>query len=219
MRLALLAAVTMYQSRGPPRTRQSAPSPSEGPTGLTSTEVSSSSIGDAPSSQRPQEVKTSFSPTSPTTTTTQIQADDQPSSDGGNRSSSPPSIGPDPPSAAEAVEDLPSTPGGLVIPPFPPLDPNRQKRRGSGSSDGSNRVSHILINRPNGLGHPAPPIRIATGNVFEDEYDEDVIIGGKKLAGWMDEEEGRKEAERLCAVLDELDEYAFCAMCTVLVYS
>lgn len=93
-----------------------------------------------------------------------------------------------------------------MIPPFPPLDPNRRRRSSGGSSEGTSRVSHILISRPNGLGHPAPPIRIATGNVFEDEYDEDVVIGGKKLAGWMDEEEGRKEAERLGTVLDELDE-------------
>lgn len=56
------------------------------------------------------------------------------------------------------------------------------------------------------MGHPAPPIRIATGNVFEDEYDEDVIIGGKKRAGWMDEDAGQKEATRLIAGLDDLDE-------------
>ena len=72
-------------------------------------------------------------------------------------------------------------------------------------SEGS-RASHVLVSRPNGMGHGAPPIRIATGNVFEDEYDEDVIIGGKKLSGWMEEDEGRKEAERLASALDEYDE-------------
>jgi hypothetical protein len=96
----------------------------------------------------------------------------------------------------------------LVIPPFPPLDPGRRKRASSSTSSegGKERASHILVSRPNGVGHPAPPIRIATGNVFEDEYDEDVVIGGKKRAGWMSEEDGQKEASRLVSVLDELDE-------------
>lgn len=96
-----------------------------------------------------------------------------------------------------------------MIAPFAPLDPDRKKRRSSSSkSEGSsgNKVSHILIQRPNGVGHPAPPIRIATGNVFEDEYDEDVIIGGKRLAGWMDEDAGQREAGRLVAVLEDLNE-------------
>ena len=61
--------------------------------------------------------------------------------------------------------------------------------------------------RPNGIGHPTPPpIRITSGNVFDDEWDEEVVIGGKKLAGWMDEEEGKKEANRLVKMLDEMDE-------------
>ena len=95
-----------------------------------------------------------------------------------------------------------------MIPPFPPLDPNRRKRSGSATSSegGRDKVSHILVSRPNGVGHPAPPIRIATGNVFEDEYDEDVVIGGKKRAGWMSEEAGQKEANRLVSMLDDIDE-------------
>ena len=100
----------------------------------------------------------------------------------------------------------PSTPGGLIIPPFPPLDPNRRKRAGSSTSSEGGKVSHILVSRTNGVGHSAPPLRIATGNVFEDEYDEDVIIGGKTRVGWMEEEAGQKEAAKLVSMLNDLDE-------------
>ena len=43
------------------------------------------------------------------------------------------------------------------------------------------------------------------GNVFEDEWDEDVVIGGKKMVGWMDEEDGKKEIERLATILEGMD--------------
>lgn len=57
----------------------------------------------------------------------------------------------------------------------------------------------------NGLGQQTQPIRITSGNVFDDEWDEDIVIGGKKLAGYMEEDEGKKEADRLVMMLDELD--------------
>lgn len=47
---------------------------------------------------------------------------------------------------------------------------------------------------------------MARGNVFEDEWDEDVVIGGKQLPGWMEDDEGRKEVERVGKILDELAE-------------
>lgn len=57
----------------------------------------------------------------------------------------------------------------------------------------------------NGLGQQTQPIRITSGNVFDDEWDEDIVIGGKKLAGYMEEDEGKKEADRLIKMLDEMD--------------
>jgi hypothetical protein len=55
------------------------------------------------------------------------------------------------------------------------------------------------------MGQQSQPIRITSGNVFDDEWDEDIVIGGKKLAGYMEEEEGKKEAHRLIKMLDDLD--------------
>jgi hypothetical protein len=39
----------------------------------------------------------------------------------------------------------------------------------------------------------------------EDEWDEDILIGGKKLPGWLDEEEGRREIERVDRILEDMD--------------
>lgn len=50
---------------------------------------------------------------------------------------------------------------------------------------------------------------MARGNVFEDEWDEAVVIGGKKLPGWLEEEEGKKEVERVGKILDDLSEQVF----------
>lgn len=47
---------------------------------------------------------------------------------------------------------------------------------------------------------------LGRGNVFEDEWDEAVVIGGKKLPGKLEDEEGKKEIERLGKILDELEE-------------
>jgi hypothetical protein len=107
----------------------------------------------------------------------------------------------------ELEDDLrPSTQGGLVIAPFPPLDPNRRKRGNSISGSGSGPQVVSIAPRPNGLGHPTPPIRITSGNVFDDEWDEDVVIGGKKLPGWMDDQEGKQEVNRLVKMVEQMDE-------------
>lgn len=85
----------------------------------------------------------------------------------------------------------PSTPGGLVIPPFPPLDPKRRR----------STVTVITANADSRInGTP----NMSRGNPFEDEYDDEVIIGGRKLAGWMDEDEAKKETDRVAQKLEEL---------------
>lgn len=42
------------------------------------------------------------------------------------------------------------------------------------------------------------------GNPYEEEWDEEILIGGRKLPGWLDEEEGRKDVDKVAAKLDEL---------------
>lgn len=86
--------------------------------------------------------------------------------------------------SSDEDEDTPSTPGGLVIPPFPPLDPNRRKKVTSSP-------------RLNGAGQPQI-------NPYEEDWDEEVVIGGRKLPGWMDEEEGRRAVESTAKQIEEL---------------
>lgn len=81
-------------------------------------------------------------------------------------------------------EDTPSTPGGLVIPPFPPLDPNRRKKVTSSP-------------RLNGAGQPQI-------NPYEEDWDEEVVIGGRKLPGWMDEDEGKRAVDATAKQIEEL---------------
>ncbi|GMK55075.1 hypothetical protein CspeluHIS016_0201310 [Cutaneotrichosporon spelunceum] len=91
-------------------------------------------------------------------------------------------------------DDLrPSTQGGLVIRPFPPLVPNRRR-------------PHVMVinageGRLNGTG--------GRGNPFEDEWDEEVIIGGRKLPGWLDEEESKREVNRVAQRIEELTSAPF----------
>jgi hypothetical protein len=216
---AILATVPVFLSLGPPRSRQSAPSPTERQSNLASGEMDTSTPpAELPPSSPPSGSGTGTG-TGPTTTPSSVSSSstsmytdsvETPSPlrraiNGENQGSSP-IIGPQQPSPEELPEELrPSTRGGLVIPPFPPLDPNRRKGGTAGPQAGPKIVS--IAPRPNGLGHPTPPpIRITSGNVFDDEWDEEVVIGGKKLAGWMEEEEGKKEANRLAKLLDEMDE-------------
>ena len=93
-----------------------------------------------------------------------------------------------PPSSARSglSEAIPTRGGGLIIPPFPPLDPARRRASTPG--------------RPNGI-HSGP----GRPNIFEDDWGEEVVIGGKKLTGWYEEEEGKKELARVAAMLDDLD--------------
>jgi hypothetical protein len=209
---AILATVPIFLSMGPPRNRQSAPSPSERQPQTSSSEMDTSTPPtELPPSSPPfssgATITTSISSSSKSTTTDDSDMTPSPlrrAINGENQGSSP-IIGPQQPSADELPEELrPSTRGGLVIAPFPPLDPNRRKK-GAAGAQGPKIVS--IAPRPNGLGHPTPPpIRITSGNVFDDEWDEEVVIGGKKLAGWMDEDEGKKEAGRLVKMLDEMNE-------------
>ncbi|BEJ12423.1 hypothetical protein CspHIS471_0208830 [Cutaneotrichosporon sp. HIS471] len=91
-------------------------------------------------------------------------------------------------------DDLrPSTQGGLVIHPFPPLNPNRRR-------------PHVMVinageGRLNGTA--------GRGNPFEDEWDEEVIIGGRKFPGWFDEDEGKREVEKVAQRIEELPSAPF----------
>lgn len=84
----------------------------------------------------------------------------------------------------------PTTHGGLVIPPFPPLDPNRRR-------------PHVMVINASEARLNGTPAA-ARGNLFEDEWDDEVIIGGRKLPSWYDEEEGRKEVEKVAQRIEEL---------------
>jgi hypothetical protein len=54
-------------------------------------------------------------------------------------------------------------------------------------------------------GHPPLSGLGRAGNVFDDEWDEEVVIGGKKLPEWMGEAEGKREVERLERVLEGME--------------
>ncbi len=88
----------------------------------------------------------------------------------------------------EDDELRPSTPGGLVIPPFAPLDPNRRRPHVMVINAGEGR-----LNGTTGRGNP-----------FEDEWDEEVIIGGRKLPGWYEETESKREVEKVAQRIEEL---------------
>ncbi len=57
------------------------------------------------------------------------------------------------------------------------------------------------------MGHPqSPAIVINRGlNMFEDDWDEDLVIGGKRMPAWMEEEEGQKEVESLGRLLEGME--------------
>lgn len=83
----------------------------------------------------------------------------------------------------------PSTQGGLVIPPFPPLDPDRRRRS---------------ISAPGGSPHINGTPVTARGNPFDDDWDEEIVIGGRKLPGWLEQEAGKKEVDRVAQKLESL---------------
>ncbi|WVQ71817.1 hypothetical protein IAR50_001359 [Cryptococcus sp. DSM 104548] len=105
-----------------------------------------------------------------------------------------------------AYEDnmQPSTRGGLVVPPFPPID--RSRRRGPPPIMG--RSLSPMDVRANGI--PSQNIVASGVGVIDDQnWDDETAIGGRKLVGWLDEEKGRKEIDRMRALLDEMDEPPF----------
>ncbi|KAI9637940.1 putative methionine aminopeptidase 1 [Dioszegia hungarica] len=112
-----------------------------------------------------------------------------------------------PSSSPLSASDEPSTLGGLVIPPFPPLDPERRNQRKL-SAGIIGPVPPAVAARVNGSAS-GPGGLSARGNVFEDEWDEAVVIGGKKLPGWLGEEEGKKEVDRVGKMIDDLAEPPF----------
>lgn len=41
---------------------------------------------------------------------------------------------------------------------------------------------------------------------YDDEWDEEVVIGGRTLPGFLQEEDGKKEVDRIARLVDNLDE-------------
>ena len=82
---------------------------------------------------------------------------------------------------------VPSTPGGLVIAPFPPLRP-----RSEHSWQGSVKVNGQAKTHP---------------SLVDSEWNEDIVIGGKILPGYMEEEQAKKEIERVGKMLEDMEEY------------
>ena len=80
----------------------------------------------------------------------------------------------------------PSTQGGLIIPPFPPLDPERRRRP-----------------HPSQQLNGAPPTE-QEANPFEQGWIDEIIIGGRKLPGWLDEEEAKREVDKMARKLEDL---------------
>ncbi|OXG52875.1 hypothetical protein J010_01309 [Cryptococcus neoformans] len=102
---------------------------------------------------------------------------------------------------AHNPEDLrPSTVGGLVIPPFPPLDPSRRR---TPSPAPMQRSPSPLSPRSNGI-HSQRVVAMGIG-VPDEEWDEETVIGGKKLQGWLDETQGKAEIQRLNNLLDGME--------------
>ncbi|EAL22694.1 hypothetical protein CNBB1430 [Cryptococcus deneoformans B-3501A] len=105
---------------------------------------------------------------------------------------------------AHNPEDLrPSTIGGLVIPPFPPLDPSRRRTPPPAPMQ---RSPSPLSPRANGM-HNQRIVAMGIG-VPDEEWDEETVIGGKKLQGWLDEAQGKAEIQRLNNLLDDMEAYS-----------
>nr|XP_018263644.1 uncharacterized protein I303_03515 [Kwoniella dejecticola CBS 10117]OBR85802.1 hypothetical protein I303_03515 [Kwoniella dejecticola CBS 10117] len=100
----------------------------------------------------------------------------------------------------------PSTPGGLVIAPFPPLDRNRRNSRDSGPSTSYSGGQILMSPRGmNGIRGSVQRMVTIGPSVVDEEFDEETAIGGKILPGWLDGEEGKKELEKVVAILDDME--------------
>lgn len=188
----------MFIDKGPPRSSVRAPSPAvPGPI------IPTSPAGPSGSDDKPPAESLLLSPSTHSTT---LDA----STPGNPTGLEPRSVDAEPrDSPAPVLEsendsaDLQaSTQGGLVIPPFPPLDTNKRKRGPVGGPTGGpgGKVNgHGPANGPNGSFGRG---QMALG---EEEWDEDILIGGKKLPGWLDEDEARREVERVDKILEEMD--------------
>ncbi|WWD16110.1 hypothetical protein CI109_100535 [Kwoniella shandongensis] len=227
--LALLSTLSVFLSKGPPRPYRPPHSPSAPGLDLTSskTEGGSPSHGSAEAAEdgKPPSESLLLSPSQPTSS---LDASTTPNDSTTRPSMTPRSVDVEPsesPSHSRMDslhngDDLqPSTPGGLVIPPFPPLDRSRRRRSssatpGPGEGPGPSAPPAGLSPRMNGMGgHHQQQQRIMALGVgvtnYEEDYDEDVAIGGKRLPGWIDEEEGKKEIDRLVKLLEEMDSPPF----------
>ncbi|KAK8869626.1 hypothetical protein IAR55_000193 [Kwoniella newhampshirensis] len=232
IQLALVSTLSVFLSQGPPRPYRPPQSPSAPGPDVTPTKIDgrspSRALSEADEDGKPPSESLLLSPSQPTSS---LDASSTPNDSTTRPSITPRSVDVEPSESPShnRMESLhngddlqPSTPGGLVIPPFPPLDRSRRRRSssatpgaGSGDGPGPSPPPAGLSPRMNGIGahHQAQQARIMALGVgvtnYEEDYDEDVAIGGKKLPGWIDEQEGKKELERLDKLLEEMDSPPF----------
>jgi len=57
-----------------------------------------------------------------------------------------------------------------------------------------------MASSPKSNGHARQPPGLG-----DDEWDDDVVIGGKKLPAWVDEDEAKKEVDRIAKLLEDFD--------------
>ncbi|WWC69265.1 uncharacterized protein I206_103203 [Kwoniella pini CBS 10737] len=201
---SLISTLPLYLSRGPPRPYRPPISPIIGPEPIHLDQTDDE--GDIPPSE-----SLLLSPSQPTSASTSSSTPESSTIS----SNLPRSVEAEPsetPSSGRlesltTQDDLrPSTIGGLVIPPFPPLDRSRRNSReqisGTSYSGGQILMSPRGVN---GIRGGAPRMVTIGPGVMDEEYDEETTIGGKILPGWMDGEEGKRELEKVVAILDEMD--------------
>ena len=181
LRLALTASLQPFLTRGPPRSTARAASPSvPGP----SASISSSNNDDKPP---PESLLLSpGNPTVPLDSTPNNSTNHIEPSSTEAESSLSPRTGQSYNNPSNDDSEIPSTPGGLVIPPFPPLDRNKERRESQ--SAGAKINGHARVS-----------------GIPDDDWDENVIIGGKKLAGWLEESEAKKEISRVDKIIEEME--------------
>ncbi|KAK4687043.1 serine/threonine-protein phosphatase 4 regulatory subunit 2, partial [Tremellales sp. Uapishka_1] len=186
LHLSLLSTLPLFQKLGPPKSYHPPQSTPASPRTKDASPPSESLL---------------LSPAQPTSSTDQTPTPPRPANVPRSIEVEPSSS---PNSRYEFADHLPSTAGGLVLPPFPPLDLSRRRRSPIAAPKPTTPIGGLL--RPSIGFAPAPPSLTTSGpNVFEDEWDEDVVIGGKKLVSFMEDEQGKKEVERVGSLLEEFD--------------